>query len=67
MELEAKDSVIEDAPVEAIANTEAQPGEDRREEEGEPRGAFTFVILMIVFYIGYWVFSWFEIFATRGS
>jgi len=41
--------------------------EEREEEQGEPNGAFAFVILMMVFYIGYWVFSWFEIFATRGS
>jgi len=31
-----------------------------------PRGAFFFVVLMFLFFIGYWVINWIEIFMLRS-
>ncbi len=50
-----------------VVEAEATATEVEHAEEGEPRGAATFVILMGVFYIIYWSISWIEIFVTRGS
>lgn len=33
----------------------------------EPTGAFTFVILVLIFYAIYWTISWFEVFVIRGA
>jgi len=51
--------------VEAEAVTTAEP--DHANEEEEPRGAVSFIILMATFYVVYWIISWIEIFAVRGS
>lgn len=59
------ESTDEKVVLEAEAVTAAE--EDRPEEQGEPRGAVTFIILMATFYVVYWTISWIEIFATRGS
>lgn len=34
---------------------------------GEPRGAFVFVIAMMIFYVVYWAIHWYEIFVMRGA
>ena len=36
------------------------------ETYAEPKGAFFFVVLMILFYVGYWFLNWIEIFVLRG-
>lgn len=44
-----------------------QPEEEPLGGYVSPRGAFAFVMLMLVFYIGYWFISWIEIFVIRGA
>lgn len=45
----------------------AQPEADAHHSEYDaPRGAFVFSMLLLIFYLGYWAFHWFEIFVLRG-
>jgi len=41
--------------------------EVEEESYGVPRGAFAFVILMMVFFVVYFFLTWTEIFVLRGS
>ena len=45
--------------------------ETKKEDDGgvsiDPRGALVFVFLVLIFYFGYYMISWFEIFVLRGS
>ncbi len=50
-------SVVEDA-AEANQAEEAYP---------EPKGAWTFVLLLAAFYAFYWTMSYFEVFIFRGA
>lgn len=44
------------------------PSTEHEESHGpSPRGAMAFVILMLIFYIGYWFLTWIEIFVIRGN
>jgi hypothetical protein len=62
---------------EATANDAAQPTENATQQQveaaeeqfsyPEPKGAFLFVMLMMIFYIAYWTISYFEIFIFRGA
>ncbi|GAB4518005.1 MAG: hypothetical protein OHK0046_25220 [Anaerolineae bacterium] len=40
---------------------------EAEEEYGEPRGALTFVLLMLGGYAVYWTITYFEIFIGRGA
>jgi hypothetical protein len=42
------------------------PPPETTDEYVEPRGAFAFIILMFIFYVGYWIFSWVEVFVLRS-
>lgn len=54
----------EQTETEAQVTADTPPTET--ETYAEPKGAFFFVILMIVFYVGYWFLNWIEIFVLRG-
>ncbi|MCC6613926.1 MAG: hypothetical protein IT320_10640 [Anaerolineae bacterium] len=61
---------MSDAPAENQAAEEAQiaePKQDEAKEEKhfEPRGAFAFVLAMLVFYALYYAFMYWEIFIGR--
>jgi len=60
----------EQAVVEAQQEADEQPLVDVETVEmvyPRPRGAFLFVMLLIMFYIVYWSVSYFEIFIVRGG
>ena len=69
------DTAAEVAPVTAadVPLTEEQimKIEDHPKGDDEylmvPRGALAFVILLILFYVGYWTITWFEVFVLRGA
>lgn len=67
----AVESTSTDAPIgseeqQTSAVTATETHNDAHSDEVTPRGAFTFVMLMLTFYVIYWLISWFEIFILRG-
>ncbi len=53
------ENAAEDAPEPEAA--------DLGESYPKPKGAFLFVMLMMLFYVFYWTLSYFEIFVFRGA
>lgn len=66
------EDVQDNSTPEALETIEdIQPPEHGEVDDGgasiDPRGALAFVILVLIFYFGYYMISWFEIFVLRGS
>ncbi len=40
---------------------------EEQEQYGPPHGAVTFAALMLISYIAYYLFIWFEVFVIRGA
>ncbi|MCA9904223.1 MAG: hypothetical protein KC547_10220 [Anaerolineae bacterium] len=59
-----------DQPVNQPAAEDAQivepaPQEAQEEKHFEPRGAFAFVLLMLLFYVLYYAFMYYQVFVGR--
>ncbi|MFZ4827505.1 MAG: hypothetical protein ACOYLB_09115 [Phototrophicaceae bacterium] len=57
---------MSEQPETQVTEVQASTDTPSTETYAEPKGAFLFVILMLVFYVGYWFINWIEIFVLRG-
>ena len=60
-----RDKIMEMEP-KAVDEQLAQP-EAHEEQHGAPRGAFLFVMLMLLGYVVYWIFMYAEVVIQRSS
>ena len=62
---------VDENPSIETTETMGETIETNKEDDGgvriDPRGALAFVFLVLIFYFGYYMISWFEIFVLRGS
>ncbi len=59
------DAPADKQPAEEAQAAEPAQNEAQEEKHFEPRGAFAFVLLMLLFYLIYYALMYFEIFAGR--
>jgi len=58
--------MMTEQPEAQVAEQQTSTDSPPTETYGEPKGAFLFVVLMLVFYVGYWFVNWIQIFVLRG-